>query len=66
MNEVLVIRADYSHVLDGGVVGASRELPINENARREVHFALEGLRVELIREGCRRHCCEVGGGATRG
>lgn len=51
MNEesgVLVTRADYNDLLDGGVVGASRELPINKDARGEVHLALVGLMVELI------------------
>jgi len=56
-SEVQVTRADHDHVLDGGAVGASRELAIYEDARGKVHLALEGLIVELIGEGCRRHCC---------
>lgn len=47
-SKLLVTRADYNHLLDGGVVGASRELPINEYPRREAHFSLEGLVVELM------------------
>ena len=59
---VLVTRVDYEHVLDGGVVGASRELAIYEDAGGEVHLALEGVIIELMREGCRRHCCGMDGG----
>ena len=58
-SEVLVNRVDYEHVLDGGIVGASRELAIYEDAGGEVHLALEGVIVELMREGCRRHCREM-------
>jgi hypothetical protein len=58
---------DYQHLLDGGVVGASRELAIDENARGEAHLALEGLIVvKLIGESCGRHCCRVGGGVNEG
>lgn len=41
-------------------------MPIDEDARGEVHLALESRMVELIREGCRRHQydCGVGGGVT--
>ena len=41
-------------------------MPIDEDARGEVHLALESRMVELIREGCRGHLygCGVGGGVT--
>jgi len=54
-----VTRAGHDHVLDGGTIGAGRELSIDEDASGKVHIAREGLIVELIREGCRRHCCGV-------
>jgi hypothetical protein len=57
--EVQVTRAGQYHVLDGGAVGAGRELAIDEETCGEVHLALEGLVVKLIREGCRRHCYGV-------
>jgi hypothetical protein len=48
---------DYENLLDSGVVGASRELTVDEDARWYAHLALEGLMVELIVEGC-RHCAD--------
>jgi hypothetical protein len=54
-SEGQVTRADRDHVLDSGAVGAGRELAIDEDACGEVHLAVEGLIVEFIREGCRRH-----------
>jgi hypothetical protein len=36
------------HLLDCGVIGASRELAIDEDARGEADLALEGLIVELV------------------
>ncbi len=48
-----------TYVLNGGTVRASRKVPIDEDARGESHLALESRMVELIREGCRRHCCGV-------
>ena len=51
-SEAQVTRAEHDHVLDGCTVGAGRELAIDEDACGEVHLALEGLIVELIREGC--------------
>jgi hypothetical protein len=47
-SEGLITRAGHDHLLDGGAVGASRELAIDEDARGKVHFALEGLIIELI------------------
>jgi hypothetical protein len=41
-------RTDYKHILDSGVVEASRELAIDEDACGEAGLALEGLKVELI------------------
>ena len=46
--EVVVSWAYYGHLLDSGVVGASRELPINENARGEAYNSFEGLIFELM------------------
>lgn len=60
-SEAQVTRADQDYVLDGGAVGASRELAIDKDACRKVHLALERLIVEFMREGCRRHCCGVCG-----
>jgi hypothetical protein len=65
-SEVLVSRAKYKHILNGCVVGAGRELAIDEDACGEVDLALEGLIVEFIGESCRRHCCVMSGGVTRG
>jgi hypothetical protein len=53
----------YEHLLDSGVVGARRKLPIYEDARGEANLSFEGLIVELMREGRRRHYC---GGWFRG
>ena len=58
-SEAQVTHADHDYVLDGGAVGAGRELAIDKDACGEVHLALESRMVELIREGCRRHCCDV-------
>ena len=58
-SEVVVSHVDYKHVLDGSGFGASRELAIDEDPRGKAHLALESLVVEFMREGCRRHCCEV-------
>jgi hypothetical protein len=63
-SEAPVTRAEHDHVLDGGAVGAGRELAIDEEACGEVHLALEGLIVELMREGCRRHYIVVVGCCT--
>jgi len=65
-SEAQVSRVEHDHVLDGGAVGAGRELAIDEDACGEVHLALEGFVVELIREGCRRHCCGVCGAVELG
>jgi hypothetical protein len=54
--EALVTCAYKEHLLDSGVVGASRELPIYEDARGEANLSFEGLIVELMREGRRRYC----------
>jgi hypothetical protein len=56
-SETQVTRAEHDYVLDGSAVGAGRELAIDEDACGEIHLALEGLIVELMREGCRRHGC---------
>jgi hypothetical protein len=58
-SEAQVTHADHDHVLDSGAVGAGRELAIDEDACGEVYLTFEGLIVEFIREGCRRHCCGV-------
>ena len=57
---------DYNGLLDGGTIAAGREVPVDVDARWEVHLALESRMVEFIREGCRRHryCCGVGGGVS--
>ncbi len=55
MNEESEALQTITHLLDGGTVGASREVPVDEDARGEVHLSLESRMVELIREGCRRH-----------
>lgn len=47
---------DYENSLDSGFVGASPELAVDEDARWKADLALEGLIVELVGEGCRRHC----------
>ena len=52
-----VTHADHNCLLDGGAVGSSRELAVNEDARGEVHLALECFMVELVRESCWRHYC---------
>ena len=54
---MLVTRQYYEHVLDSGVVGARRKLPIYEDSRGETNLSFEGLIVELMREGRRRHYC---------
>ena len=60
-SEAQVICPEHDHVLDGGVAGASRELAIDKDACGEVYLPPEGLIVELMREGCRRHRCGVCG-----
>lgn len=55
-SKVLVRRGHYYGLLDGGVVGASRELAVDKDARGEADLAIEGLIVELIGESCCRHC----------
>ena len=57
MNEERMKHKQHDYVLDGGAVGAGRELAIDEDACGEVHLSLEGLIVELMRKSCRRHCC---------
>jgi len=48
-SEEQITRADRDYLPDGGAVGAGRELVIDEDACGEVHFALGGFIVELIR-----------------
>ena len=57
---------DCNDLLDGGTITAGREVPVDVDARGEVHLALESRMVEFIRKGCRRHqyCCGVGGGVS--
>lgn len=49
-----------AHVLDSGAVGAGGEMAVNEDACGKADVALEGLVVELVRKGSRRHCWVVG------
>lgn len=55
-----VAHSRCGYVLDGGLLGASGELSVDENARGKADFALERFSDELVSKGSRRHRCGVG------
>ena len=48
------------YILDSGLLGASRELSVNEDTHGKANFALEGFIVELVSKGSCRHRSGVG------
>ena len=47
------LKTRCGYVLDGGVLGPSGELSVNEDTRGKVDFALETFSIELVSKGSR-------------